>query len=52
MQIILLGDEKIVDMLIQNGANMDTLDNRMYTPLRYAIKFGNFRNVSNIILVT
>lgn len=37
-------------MLIQNGAIVDAVGNRMYTPSLYAIKFGNFRNLQNYSL--
>lgn len=39
--LFLLGDEKIVDMLVKNGATVDLRDGRGYTPLYYAVKHGN-----------
>lgn len=40
--IELKGDEKIADLLIQNGANVNCFDKDKATPLHLASKKGNF----------
>lgn len=34
-------NEKIADLLIKNGINVDLVDNGGKTPLHWAAKFGN-----------
>lgn len=36
-----LGNDKIIDLLIKNGANVDLPDNNQRTPLHYAAFLGN-----------
>lgn len=37
-----LGKEKIADLLIEYGANVNAVDNQGYTPLILTAEFGNF----------
>lgn len=47
---ICLGDEKIVDFLIQNGASIESSNEQGLTPLNLAAKLGNFVNEFDLVL--
>lgn len=42
VQYSLLGKDKVANMLINNGANVNAQDKKGETPLHWAAKFGNF----------
>lgn len=42
---LLLGQEKVADLLIQKGSNLDTVDIKGYTPLLEAVNFGKLSRI-------
>lgn len=43
-QFFFIGYDKIVDLLIQNGANVNVATSHGETPLHWAAKFGMYTN--------
>lgn len=44
-----LAHEKLVDLLLQNGANINAQDKNLHTPLHVAVRNGNIGILSRFI---
>lgn len=49
---LLIGHEKVVDLLIRHGSDVDSQNNGQATPLHFAVSKGgyHFINIMNLII--
>lgn len=46
--LIHLGHEKVAEVLLRNGANVNIGDDDQSTPLHYAAQYGQFKTLLNL----